>query len=494
MNAPAVLALLAQAASPSATELLESQSSGLGVGLFFLILLFVLLNGFFVAAEFSIIKVRGSQVEQKLEEGSRRARLTRRILAKLDNYVAAAQLGITLSSIALGVLVEVTVATILINGSDGAFAENPLLLHSIALVCTLALVTFLHIVLGETIPKTLATRLALPTALFVSQPLHLFYKLFKPAIWLFNFSSRGLLRLVKLDLASELEVFRSAEELRDLVAETERSMEVTAIEREILVNALDLNDRCARDVMLPRADVIWLDLNKDFETNFHKAVDSQHTRFPLVDGHLDHPQGLVHIKDLIKLSREESPKLSSIKRKLEHIPELMPLDSLLKVFLSSKAHMALVVDEYGGSLGIVTLDNVIEELVGDINDEFDDEEEHVDFFERINDHTFEVEGTMALYELSEYTDLQLEDPEVSTIGGYATQLLGRLPDVGEEVQIEDYMATILESDGKSVGKLRFERTEEAIAAINEREEEDMEDEAETAKASEESGPDSAERV
>ncbi len=472
MKATSALAVLAQSIQEDSLAAPDGDPLSLGVWPFLLILSLILLNAFFVLAEFSLVKVRLSQVEDAIEEGSSRAKLTKRILGNLESYLSATQLGITLSSLALGLLLGHIVSLVLQAQPFGG-EWHPVLLNSVVLAVTLAFVTLMHLIFGEMIPRSLAIRKALPMALTIAGPISVLYRFFKPALWLSSWAANGLLKGVfKVNPVSEMEVFHSADELKHLVSETERAQEVTEIEREILVNALELNDRVARDVMLPRAEVIWLDLNKDFETNQKKAVDSLHTRFPLVDGHLDHPEGLVHIKDLIKLSRSENPDLLTIKRRLEHIPELMPLDSLLKFFLTNKAHMALVVDEYGGSVGIVTLDNVLEELVGDIQDEFDEEEPEEDYFERLDEHSFVVDGTLALYELADYSDLDLEDPEVSTIGGYVTHQLGRLPEVGEEVEIEDYKAEVLESDGRSVGKLRFERTPEAIEAMLEDERED----------------------
>ncbi|MEM1296077.1 MAG: hemolysin family protein [Verrucomicrobiota bacterium] len=426
---------------------------------FVFVFFFVLLNGFFVAAEFSIVKVRSSQLDQSISEGSKRASLAKQVTNKLDAYLSATQLGITISSIALGIvgerLVEVAVRPVF----AWAFGTtNEPLIHGVSLAIAFLIVTFLHVVLGELMPKSLAIRKSLPTTLAVSRPLHWFYRICQPAIWLFNGTANWLMKLLfKIDPVSEGDVVHSADELRILVAQSEKSEEVTAIEKEILINALALNDKVARDIMLPRTDVVTLDINDDFETNYAKALESMHTRLPLIDGHLDETKGLIHIKDLVTLSRKSEADLYSIIRPLDPVPEMMPVDKLLQSFLENKAHMALVVDEYGGSLGIVTLDNVLEELVGDIHDEFDDEEEQEDEFTRINDNEFEVLGTLPLFELSEQAGLALEDPEVSTVGGYVTHLIGHLPEVGEDVEVAEYVATVTEANGRSVGKLRFRK-------------------------------------
>jgi CBS domain containing-hemolysin-like protein len=262
--------------------------------------------------------------------------------------------------------------------------------------------------------------------------------------------------IFRVDSVSQQEIGHTAEELAVLVSASEKS-EVTEVEKEILINALELSELEAREIMLPRNKVVALDINDSFEENLTKAIDSRHTRFPVVNGHLDKTLGLVHIKDLMNANRSPKPALKTILRPLEVVPERMAADLLLKKFLSSRAHMALVVDEYGGALGIVTLDNVVEELVGDINDEFDEGELESVRFARLSESAFEVDGTLPMYELAEYSDLELEDPEVSTVGGYVTHLVGHLPKVGEQIRVEEYLVTVVEADDRVIGKLHFER-------------------------------------
>ncbi len=458
----AITALLADGSSVAGDTSLsgagDEDAGGIGAWWVLWALLLVFLNAFFVLAEFAITKVRSSQVDEVAEERNGLARLAKRVLVNLNTYVSTSQLGIALSTLGLGMLLG-QVWGVLPDQVQSTWIQG-LILIVMLLGSAMVLLVF-----GELVPRSFAIRQALPATLAIVRPLTYFHQAVAPFVGVSNWISRRILRLLKIEPVSEAEIFHSADELIHLVSETERAQEVTDIERKIVVNALELNDRVVRDVMLPRADVIWLDRNKDFETNIKKAIESQHTRFPLVDGHLDHPQGLVHIKDLIKIRKVDHPDLDSIKRKLEHVPELMRLDALLEVFLTNRAHMALVVDEYGGAVGIVTLDNVLEELVGDIQDEFDLEEGGESDFQRVDDHSFLVEGTFALYELADRCDLDLEDPEVSTIGGYVTHQLGRLPDIGEEVPIEGYIATVLESDGRSIGRLRFKRTQEAIDTV-----------------------------
>lgn len=440
-----------------------------------LVLFFVLLNAFFVAAEFAIVKVRSTQLDALVEEGNASAKVARKALKNLDGYLSATQLGITLASIALGMVGEPYVARIIQPLMWKLGVTNDNLISSVSIGIGFGVVTFLHVVLGELTPKSLAIRKSLATTLVISAPLHFFYIVFKPAIWVLNGTANWLLKILfRLEPASESELAHSEEELRHIVAESQKSKEVTETEKDILLNALALNDRCVRDVMTPRNQVISLDAGETFEANLKVAVDSKHTRYPLVEGHLDNSIGLIHIKDLLALIGKSTADLRQIKRDLPMVPEMMPIDKLLRFFLDRHVHIALAVDEYGGTVGVVTLDNVMEEIVGDIQDEFDQENNE---FRRVNEDEFIVEGTLNLYELLDQAGLEIESEEVTTIGGYVTHLLGHLPKVGEKVIIEDYEVTTTKADPRRVQQLQFKRignpqNEDAKDADKEVEEED----------------------
>jgi CBS domain containing-hemolysin-like protein len=295
----------------------------------------------------------------------------------------------------------------------------------------------------------------------VARPLGVFYILFKPAIWFLNGAANLiLLHVFRLKPASEHELAHTEEELRVILAESERAEEVSQLGKEILINALDMRKRVVRDITTPRGEVIFLNTEDSFEENLKAAQESRHTRLPLCEGHLDNTIGLVHVKDLMTLLRAEKPDLLSIRRDVFPVPEMMPLEKLLTFFLTKHAHLALVVDEYGGTVGIVTMDNVLEELVGDIQDEFDAETPEL---RRVSEGEFVVEGSLGLYELNDMVGLELESADVSTIGGYVTHLIGHLPKQGEQTRIEDYQVTITESDGRRVVQLHFKRVPEEAA-------------------------------
>ena len=420
------------------------------------ILILVFLNGFFVAAEFALVKIRGSQLDTLVEEGHRTATLAKHITTRLEAYLSACQLGITLASLGLGWIGEPFLAQMVEPVFSKIGVQSAAIVHSVSFALAFSAITFLHIVLGEQAPKILAIRKPIPATLWVSRPLQFFYAVFRPAIWFLNISSNALLRhLFRITPVSEHELAHSEEELRVILAESARSEEVTPLGKEILINALDMRDRVVRDITTPRGEVVFLNTEDSFEENLKAATESRHTRFPLCEGHLDQTIGQVHIKDLITLLREPSPDLHRIKRDLLPVPEMMPLEKLLTFFLSKHAHLALVVDEYGGTVGIVTLDNVLEELVGDIQDEFDAEKPEL---RKVTDDEFAVDGSLGLYELNDMIGLELESADVSTIGGYVTHLIGHLPKQGEQTRIDEYVVTVAKADTRRIVEVHFKRT------------------------------------
>jgi CBS domain containing-hemolysin-like protein len=429
------------------------------IGKLFTIFALVLLNGFFVAAEFALVKVRTSHLNTMAASGSKRAGLLRAIKDNLNAYLSACQVGITMASLGLGWLGEPFFARMLQPLFALAGIESAAVIKSISFALAFSAITFLHIVLGEQAPKILAIRKAMPSALFVSAPLRWFYAIFKPAIWFLNAASNWVLwRILRVEPIAEGELAHSEEELRLIVRESEKSAEVTPLGRELVFNVLDLRDRVVRDIMTPRGEIIYLDVEDDFDTNVKKAIESQHTRFPLCRENLDNTIGLIHIKGLLPMMRDPHPDLMKIKRELQPVPEMMPLENLLRLFLSKHAHLAIVVDEFGGTVGLVTLEDVLEELVGDIQDEFDFEKEE---FRKISANEFSVDGALGLYELNDLAKLDLESPDVSTIGGYVTHLLGHLPKTGEQVNIDGYLVTVSEADNRRVKQLHFKKLSDA---------------------------------
>jgi CBS domain containing-hemolysin-like protein len=420
------------------------------------------LNGFFVACEFAIIKVRASQLDELVEEGDARARFVKYIRSHLDTYLSATQLGITLASLALGWLGEEFLAHLIEPFFALANIHSHAIVTSISVTLAFIGITFMHIVFGELAPKYTAIANPLTVSLRLVRALGAFHFLFKPAIWALQKSSNFILRgFLRMEPVAGTELAHSEEELRLILEQSEKSKEVSPLGRKLVLNVLDLRERVVRDIMTPRNEIVYLDLEDDFETNANKAIASKHTRFPLSRENLDNTVGLIHIKDLVTMMNDSNPDLMTIKRDLVPVPEMMPLEKLLNLFLSKHAHLAIVVDEYGGTVGMVTLEDVLEELVGDIQDEFDMEKAE---FQKINANEFTVDGTLGLYELNEIAKLELESPDVSTIAGYVTHLLGHLPKQGEQVKIDNYVVTVTQADARRVKQLHFRKVEEAKPA------------------------------
>jgi len=450
--------ILADAASKVPTEYPTWQEAAwylLGI------IFFLLLNAFFVASEFAIVKVRPSQIEGEMASKPRRATISKHVVRELDGYLSANQLGITIASLALAFLGEPFIEK-LVGPSLLQTGLTEDVIKIITFLTAMLSFTFLHVVIGELLPKSIAIRKSLATTMVIARPLHIFYSIFRPFIYVLNGTANGLLkRVFKIDPVSEGEAVHSSEELALLVEQSERQQEVTETEREILINALELNDVSVKDVMTPRSEVVVLDLDLGFQENLDLAIASKHTRFPLVKGHLDETEGLIHIKDVLRLMNKDEPDFMNIRRELKMVPATMKLDDLLQFFLKERAQLALVVDEFGDASGLVFMDNIMEELVGDIHDEFDEDEE-TDFL-RISSEEFVVEGGLSLNELSDHEPaIDLESGEVSTIGGYIVQQLGHLPDPGETIEVEGFEASVTSTDGRRIEQLRFVKLPEDV--------------------------------
>ena len=420
-------------------------------------LLLVLLNGFFVAAEFALVKVRPTQLDPHVQRGDRRGKIARHMLRHIDAYLSASQLGITLASLALGWIGEpafgwfVRPVVARLGGSEE-------LVHSITLTTAFLLITALHIVLGEQAPKSLAIRESERTALWIAWPLHFFYKLTYPVIWLLNHASIGLLRLVGIPPAAGHELAHSEEELRRLVGTSEMGRQ-TLLKRELLDNVFELSHRLTRQIMVPRSDVVYLSIQRPLEDNLRLARSSGHTRFPLCDGDLDRVVGLIHIKDLFRAEVPPS-SLREAAREIKFVPETLTLDRLLKRMRAERVHLAAVLDEYGGVAGIVTLENVIEEIIGPIQDEFDAEKPEL---VRRGDNVYQVAGSMLVVDLEDELGVEFSDRDADTVGGIVLSELGRPPRAGDKVTFGPLCLEVLEVEKNRARTLRATVTPAPVA-------------------------------
>ena len=407
-------------------------------------LLLVLANGFFVAAEFAIVKVRGTQL-QPLVARSTRARLALHITRHLDSYLAACQVGITLSSLALGWLGEPAIAGLIeipLVAVIGPFA--PAVAHAIAIAFAFALISALHIVLGELAPKSIAIQKPVGTTLWTAHLLHAFYLVTFPAIYVLNGVSRSILRLFGIHPVSEHETAHSPEELRLILASSEKAGILSEENREIIEGVFQFSKRTARQIMVPRTYVVILSTTKTIEENLEKIRTTRHTRYPLCDGSLDNTVGLIHVKDLLLAQlRGPGKTLQELKRDVLFVPENSTVESLLSQFIESKTHMAIVLDEYGGASGIVSLENITEELFGQIQDEFDRERPEI---EPLGSGRYRVRGDYLIEDLADRLKIDVGEPEEETVGGYVAARLGREVTPGDKVELGDLAISVLEAE------------------------------------------------
>ncbi|MBV8201237.1 MAG: HlyC/CorC family transporter [Acidobacteria bacterium] len=444
--APPAAAAAAAAPAPAAAGAVSSLRPGWALLLGFLL---VLLNGFFVAAEFALERVRPTQLAAGTGQGSRRSRLARHMTQHLDAYLSATQLGITLASLGLGWIGEPAFSWLIEPVVVFFAGRNPPLVHSLGLTLSFLAITVLHIVLGELTPKWVALRHARPTALLAALPLYGFYRATYPAIWVLNRAARGLTRLLGVAPPQGGGGIRGEAELRLLLA-TSPDDEVSQEKRELLDNVFELSHRVARQIMLPRQDVVYLSTTRPLAENLRLVRRSGHTRFPLCEGDLDHVIGLVHIKDLFRRERTLET-LEEVAREIAFVPETLELDRLLKRMRAERFHLAAVLDEYGGVSGVVTLEDVIEVIVGQIHDEFDEEKPEL---QRNPDGTYLVSGGMLVEELEDALGLELSDRDEDTIGGVAFSELGRNPVVGDRVELGPITLEVLEMQRNRVRSLR----------------------------------------
>lgn len=413
----------------------------------------VLLNAFFVVAEIAIVKVRMTQIEPLVRRGHRVAHLTQHILTHLDTYLSATQLGITFTSLALGWLGEPFFARVLHDSLEGVGITVQPWLSSLTVIAGFVLMSYILIVLGELTPRWYGIQHAPRVALVVSRPLYAFQTVFRPFIWILNKSASGLMRMAGLSPVFDGESMHSEEEMRLLLS---RGRAIPAVERMISLNAFDLRTRTVREIMIPRTSVVFLSTRRTIEENVATAMASQFTRFPLCEKDLDNVLGMIHFKDLfgMRLEKGAGTRLLEIKREMLFVPETIALDRILNTFLTKRQLMAMAVDEYGGTAGLVTLENVLEELVGDINDEFDTEQADV---RKVSDDEYVVEGGMALHDFARRFEIVPASKEVVTVSGYVIHLMGRIPVAGATITLGRWVATVDVVEGRKVRKLRLKK-------------------------------------
>jgi CBS domain containing-hemolysin-like protein len=419
------------------------------------VLVLVLLNGFFVAAEFALVSVRKTRIEELANQGSRRAKHVQRALTHLDTYIAATQLGITMASLALGFVGEPA----LIHLLEPAFHFLPaskavITSHGIAFTLSFIIVTALHIVFGELAPKSIALQRPDTTSLAVTAPLDIFLRVFRPFIHSLNATGNFVVRLLGLNPVAEHAAVHSVDELAILVHSSREAGIIAEQQERMVAGVFDFGDTIVRKVMTSRLDISAIAIDTPTDELIRFVSETGHSRLPVYEGHLDNIIGVVHVKDVLQnvLNQKQKTPLRDLLRPPSFVPENKRASFLLAEMRRSKTQLALVRDEYGVLSGVVTIEDLLEEIVGDILDEYDVEET---LLTQADAHTWLIEGTMLLEDLNERLDLKLPTEESDTLGGFVFSLLGHQPALKESVAYHGVLLEVAETDGRRVQKVRL---------------------------------------
>ncbi len=403
----------------------------------------ILLNGFFVAAEYGLVTARRTRIIELQHEGNRRARDVLRITADPPRFISAMQLAVTLTSLAIGALGE----QVLANAFETWFATV------LAVALAYLILTYLHVVIGELVPKGIALGHKEGTALAVAQPVRVFFVVFRPLIWVLQRSTEAVLRALGLKPPGAEDDPLSEAELRLVVSQSTQHGEIEQQEQEMLYKVFDFADKEAADVMVPRPEVVALSIDLPPEQALEAVMDAPYTRYPVYRGTLDDIVGVLHVRDLFHALRDRGMaevKIEDIVRPAYIVPETKDLAALLTEFRRTNQHMAIVVDEYGEMEGIVTLEDLLEEIVGEIEDEFDLPDESI---EQVDDDTVKIDGTFPIDDFNERFRTDLPDEDYHTVAGFVFGLLGRAPEIGDDVSYDGMRFDVLEVDGSRIEKL-----------------------------------------
>ncbi len=421
-----------------------------------LILLLIGMNGFFVAAQYAIVKVRGSRSQTQAIDGYSRTVLASRLTSHLDAYLSACQLGITTASLGLGWLGEPAIARVIEPVFIQIGVHNEMLLHSISFMIAFVTLTALHIILGELTPKTIAIRKSELVTRLAAKPLVLFYRLMYPLIWLLNLTANQLLKSLGIEPATEKDSAHTEDEIRILMKQSHKSGLIDHTELTLVDNIFDFAETNAKEIMIPRTEMICLSTNLSFADNQTLALEQMLTRYPVCENDKDNIIGFVHIKDLLRDRSQGLHDIRQITRPITTVPESMPISTLLKLMQKRKSQISILIDEYGGTSGLVTLEDIMEEIVGEIQDEFDEEREPL---ERIDEHTFSISGLMLIEEVNSFFGLSIETDSYDTIGGWIYSQIDIPPSINQRIEYaRDVEFIIEETDHLRIARITIRRT------------------------------------
>jgi CBS domain containing-hemolysin-like protein len=436
----------------------EIVSSGLKL---FAALLLVVLNGLFVAAEFAFVKIRSTKVESMVREGQVSAGLVKEATGSLDAYLAVCQLGITISSLGLGALGEPAIAVLIEPLLASILPEG--LFHAVAFGIAFGIITFLHVVFGELAAKSFAIAKPEGTSQLVAPFMKFFYYLFLPGIWVFNGTANAFVRAFGVPPASETEEAHSEEELRMIIGQSTKQGVLEEDEEDMLKAVIELEETRAREIMVPRPNVVALPAEMDLKELVSLAAAGNYTRYPIFeDDSAGRIIGMVHIKDVLRAVEsvgglEADLTAKDLMREVLTVPENKRIDEILEDFQEQEIQMAIVIDEWGSFEGLFTIEDILEEIVGEIRDEFDEEEPAIS---KLNDGSYSVDGRIPISTVNEALNTGLASEDFDTIGGLVLGELGRPPEIGDEVVLDGYILRVDEVDGPRVAHLVVREREE----------------------------------
>ena len=421
-----------------------------------LVLFLIFMNGFFVAAEFVCVKVRPSRIETLIQDGSRRAKYAKELTDHLDASLSVTQLGITLASLGLGWVGEPAVAELILPMTNAA-GLDPVFGHTIALAIAFTLITSMHIIFGELTPKSMAIQDVEGILLAIAFPMVIFSRIFKPFVWVLNHIANWTARQLGYRSGIEEEA-HTEQEIRLLMEESHRKGLIDDTEAGFVDKVFDFNDLNVREIMTPRTDMVCLYLEDSFRENMKTVLEEKLTRYPLCREDKDHIVGFIHVKDMIHAMAEgRRPILRRLVRKALVVPESMDISVLLKTMQANRSQMAVVVDEYGGTAGIVTIEDIVEEVVGDIQDEFDEERPTA---ERLEGDVYSVDAKMLLEELEDILEIKIEDDDVDSVGGWLYDHINSEPRVGQMASAAGTTFFVEEIDGWRITRVRIHLAKE----------------------------------
>lgn len=416
------------------------------------------LNAFFVISEYALVSVRPARLEELVAQGNSRAALVLKMTQKRDTYVSAVQLGITASSLILGWFCGPLLAGLIADGFDliGEHWYD----DGVVVLCAFLLIVFVHVVFGELVPRVISLAHVEQSAMAIAYPLIAFRYVMYPLVAFFNKVAKSVLKALKIDKVETEDISRSEKELRMIVSASEQGGKLDHMESRLLDNVFDFADRVAREVMVPRQDMVCLYVEDSFEKNIEKVLATRHTRYPLVHEDKDHVLGVIHVRSLINVKDDEKAGFDMRSRmsSIVVVPESMDISKVLQTMQQKRVQLVVVADEYGGTAGLVTMEDLLEEIVGDIQDEHDaDKEEEV---VHRADGTYEFDGMVLLDDITDLLHIKFEEPEEDTIGGLVFGLLERKPEPGDKIQVDGWCFEVLRAEGFRVMRVRASKEPE----------------------------------